>query len=144
MADMEGVSNIHLFSEMFLKRVPWENCSQIKHIIFTFIRQCAYVCAQSLQLYPTLCNSMKCSPPGSSVHGIPQAGILEWVAMSSSRGSSPPRNQTWVSCIGRQVLYGWATREAFTWQCIKPIHVLMTYYRKWGKVVKNNTKILLS
>ena len=141
---MERVSNICLLSEMFLKLVAWEKCSQIKHIIFTLIRQCACVCAQSLQMCPTLCDSMKCSPPGSSVHGIPQAGILEWVAMSSSRGSSPPRNQTWVSCIGRQVLYSWATREAFIWQCIQPIHVLMTYYRKWGKVVKNNTKILLS
>ena len=48
----------------------------------------ACVCAQSLQLCPTLCNFMDCSPPGSSVHGILQAKILEWVAMPSSRGSS--------------------------------------------------------
>ena len=41
--------------------------------------------AQSLQLYPTLCDCMDYSPPGSSVHGILQAGILEWVAMPSSR-----------------------------------------------------------
>ena len=41
--------------------------------------------AQLLQLYPTLCNPMDCSPPGSSVRGIPQARILEWVAMPSSR-----------------------------------------------------------
>ena len=40
------------------------------------------------QLCPTLCNPMGCSPPGSSVHGILQAGILEWVAMPSSRGTS--------------------------------------------------------
>ena len=46
-----------------------------------------------------LCDSMDCSPPGSSVHGIPQAGILEWVAISFSRGSSQPRDQTQVSCI---------------------------------------------
>ena len=45
-------------------------------------------CAQSLQLCPTLCDPMDCSPPGSSVHGILQARILEWVAMPSSRGSS--------------------------------------------------------
>ena len=46
--------------------------------------------------------------PGFYVHGISQAGILEWVAISASRGSSPPRDQTrvsYVSCIGRQVLY---------------------------------------
>ena len=46
----------------------------------------------------TLCNPMDCSPPGSSVHGILQARILEWVAMSFSRGSSWPRDQTQVSC----------------------------------------------
>ena len=49
------------------------------------------------QLCPTLCNPMDCSPPGSSVHGILQARILEWVAMPSSRGSSQPRDGTHVS-----------------------------------------------
>ena len=56
----------------------------------------------------TLCDPMDCSPPGSSVHGILQARILEWVAISFSRGSSHPRARTQVSyipCIGRQVLY---------------------------------------
>ena len=55
--------------------------------------------AKSLQLCPTLCHPLDCSPPGSSVHGISQARILEWVAMPSSKGSSPPRNQTCVSCL---------------------------------------------
>ena len=50
-------------------------------------------CAQSLQLGPTLCDPMDCNPPGSSVHGILQERILERVAMPSSRGSSPPRDQ---------------------------------------------------
>ena len=45
----------------------------------------------------TLCDPMDCSPPGSSVRGILQARILEWVAISFSRGSSPPRDWTWVS-----------------------------------------------
>ena len=61
-----------------------------------------------LQLCPTLCDSMNCSPPGSFVHGILQVRILEWVAMPFSRGSSQPRDRTLVSqvsCIGRQVLY---------------------------------------
>ena len=44
----------------------------------------------------TLCKPMDCSPPGSSVHGILQASILEWVAMSFSRGSSKPRDRTWI------------------------------------------------
>ena len=58
----------------------------------------------------TLCNAMDCSLPVSSVQGISQAGILEWVAIASSRGSSWPRAQTCVLCIGRQALYHWATR----------------------------------
>ena len=56
----------------------------------------------------TLCISIDCSPPDSSVHGILQARILEWVAMPSSRGSSRPRDQIHVSCVscnGRWVLY---------------------------------------
>ena len=56
-----------------------------------------------------------CSPPGSSVHGISQARILEWVAMSSSREFSWPRARTrvsWVSCFGKWVIYHWATWEA--------------------------------
>ena len=71
--------------------------------------------AQSLLSCLTLCDPMDCSPPGSSVHGILQARILEWVARSSFRGSSQSRNQTCVSCIscfGRQVLYCGATWEA--------------------------------
>ena len=51
-----------------------------------------------------LWDPMDCSPPGSSVQGIFQAGIQEWVAVSYSRGSSWPRDPTCVSCIGRQVL----------------------------------------
>ena len=51
----------------------------------------SYMHAKSLQLSLTLCNTMDYSPPGSSVHEILQAGILEWVAISSSRGSSPHR-----------------------------------------------------
>ena len=47
----------------------------------------------------TLCNPMNCSPPGSSVHGILQAKLLEWVAISSSKGFSWPRYWTHVSCI---------------------------------------------
>ena len=58
---------------------------------------CLLCCAQSLQSCPTL-RPMDCSPPGSSVYGILQARILEWVAMPSSRGSSQPRNRTSVSC----------------------------------------------
>ena len=71
--------------------------------------------AQSLQSCPTLCDPMECSLPGSSVHGIFLARILEQVAMSSSSGSSWPRDQTpasCISCIDRRILYQWATCEA--------------------------------
>ena len=51
------------------------------------------------QSCPTLCNPMYCSLPGSSVHGILQAIVLEWIAISFSRGSSQPRTRTWVSHI---------------------------------------------
>ena len=61
---------------------------------------------------PTLCNPMDCSPPGSSVHGILQARILERVAISFSRGSFQPRNRTQVSCFTDRFFTGWATREA--------------------------------
>ena len=63
------------------------------------------------QSCPTLCNPIDCSPPGSSVHGISQAGILEGVAIPFSRGSSQLRDRTQVSCIAgnllhcRQILY---------------------------------------
>ena len=53
----------------------------------------------------TLCDPMDCSPPGSSVHRILQARILEWVAISFSRVSSQPRDWTHISCIGRGFLY---------------------------------------
>ena len=56
-------------------------------------------CAKSLQSCPTLSDPMDCIPPGSSVHEILQVGILEWVAMPSSRGSSQPRDRTQVSSI---------------------------------------------
>ena len=74
-----------------------------------WLRKMWYVCmhAKLLQLCLILCHPMGHSPPGSSVHGILQEGILKWVAMPSSRGSSKPRDQTrvsYVSCIGRWVL----------------------------------------
>ena len=57
------------------------------------------------------CNSMNCSLSGSSVHGILQARILEWVAISYSRGTSWPRNWTQVSHIARRCFTNWATKE---------------------------------
>ena len=61
------------------------------------------------QSCPTLCDPMDCSLPGSSVHGILQARILEWVAIFFSRGSSRPRDQTQVSRIAGRGFNLWAT-----------------------------------
>ena len=72
----------------------------------------------------TLCDPMNCSSPGSPVAWISQGKILEWVAISSSRGSSWPRDRTRVSCVscfGRRILHHWATWEAW-------LILLHTYY----------------
>ena len=67
------------------------------------------------QSSPTLCEPMDYSPPGSSVHGIFQARILEWVAISFSRGSSQPRDRTQLSHSAGRHFNLWATREAQFW-----------------------------
>ena len=68
-----------------------------------------WVCAQLLQSCPTLCDPMDCNPPGSSVHGIIQVRILEWVA----RGSSMGTNLCLLNLLHcRQILYCWATGES--------------------------------
>ena len=76
----------------------------VKHTYTNSLEGCVCVPTKSLQLCPTLCDPMDCSPPDSSVHGILQARILEWVAMASSRGSSRPRDRnhvSYISYIGR-------------------------------------------
>ena len=68
------------------------------------------VCVLNRFSHVWLCNPLDCSPPGSSVHGILQARILEWVAVPSSRGSSQPRNWTQVSWIAGRFFTSWATK----------------------------------
>ena len=65
------------------------------------------------QSCPTLCDPIDCSIPGSSVHGIFQAVVLEWIAISFSSGSSQPRAQTQVSCIVDRRFTIWATKEVY-------------------------------
>ena len=65
------------------------------------------VCSVS-RLYLSLCDPMDCSPPGSSVHGIAQARILEWAAIPFSRGSSWPRDWGWISYIAADFISWWA------------------------------------
>ena len=66
---------------------------------------------------PTLVDPKDCSLPGSSVHGILQARILEWVAISSSRSSSQPRNPTQVSCIAGRFFTNWTMYSFSVYSC---------------------------
>ena len=89
--------------------------------------------SEVVQSCPTLCNPVDCSPPGSSFHGIFQARILEWVAISFSRGSSWPRDRTQVSHIAGRCFNLWATREALSWviwaiYVILFLFLLLSYY----------------
>ena len=65
------------------------------------------------QWWPSLCNTMDRSLPGSSVHGILQARILEWVPIPFSRGSALPRDWTQVSGTAGRFFTIWTTREAY-------------------------------
>ena len=71
-----------------------------------------YLLFSRLDVSQLFCSPMDCNLPGSSIHGISWARILDWVAISSCRGSSWPRDQTCVFCIHRWILYHWAAREA--------------------------------
>ena len=83
------------------------NIKWIKYEIQKIKIHCVCLC-EVTRLCPTLCDPVDYSTPGSSVHSILQARILEWVTIPFSRESSRPRDQTqvsYVSCIGRWVLY---------------------------------------
>ena len=92
--------------------------------------------------YLTLCDSVNCSPPGSSVHGILQARILQWVANPSSRWSSWCRGRThisYVSCIDRQILYCLSSRQSTTYRAY---HTSSNFTHK--HLPKRNKKICLN
>ena len=91
---------------------------------FTMLRESESV---SHSVCPTLCDPIHCSPPGSSVYGILQARILEWVAIPFSWGSSQPRDRTWVSLNVGRFFTIWATREAHA------------YRRGWKKSLNRNS-----
>ena len=115
------------------------------YIVSVFIYMCVYTrmyiyimeyCIHA-QSCLTLWDSMDYSPLGSSVHGIFQPRTLEWVAISSPRGSSWPRDQTCISCIGRQILYQWATREASV--KFSSSHNFLIIQEKTSKTKQNNS-----
>ena len=106
---------IKIFLDLF-SRETWESVKlskilEVTWVLWTVVCPCVLVTRVCL----TLWDPTACSPPGSSVHRILQARILEWVTIAFSRGSSQPRDRTrisCISCIGRQILYHGATREA--------------------------------
>ena len=91
-----------------------------KHgFIFSYFPQkihVIYCCGLVAKSCLTLCDPMDCGLPDSSVHGISQARILEWVAISFSRGPGDWTHMDWthISCIDRQIIYSWPTREVYT------------------------------
>ena len=115
------------------------HCIYAPHFVYPFIcqwtfgslpclgycKQCCYEYWRSesesevTQSCPTLRDPMDCCPPGSSIHGIFQARVLEWVAISFSRRSSQPRDWTQVSRIVGRHFTVWATREVYEhWGCM--------------------------
>ena len=94
---------------------PWDSPGKNTGVGCHFLLQCMKVKSESevAQSCPTLYDPMDCSLPGSSVHGIFQARVLEWGAIDFSRGSSQPRDQTQVSHTAGRRFTVWASREAY-------------------------------
>ena len=94
--------NDHQYSLLTVGFFVWFSSEPSVRVTFGCVsclcRLCVHACSVT-QLCPTLCDPMDCSLPGPSVHGMAQARMLEWAAVSSSRGSSCPRGQICVSCI---------------------------------------------
>jgi len=91
---------------MKLEGIKWNKTRQTQ-----MLYNITYMCV-SHSLVPDSLQPMDCSPPGSSIHGIFQARILEWFAISFSRKISPPRDWTQVSCTAGKFSTNWATTEA--------------------------------
>ena len=107
----------------------------VEWLSYTFCCCCCWLVTQSC---PILCSPTDCNPPGSSVHGILQARILEWVTIPFSRGSSRPRNQTQVSCITGRRFTVWASRGAYTHYLF--IVFSMVVYHRISNIVPHATQ----
>ena len=106
---------MEIHSNILACKIPWtEEPGTVHGVVNSQTQLSTYIthmhsCSVT-QSCLTLWNPMDCNPPGSSVHRIFQARILEWIAISSSKGSPQPRQQTQVSyifCLGKWILYHW-------------------------------------
>ena len=104
---------IHFLWQRKVKLMPVFSVGSVLYICFQSAIHHGACCFWVLvaQSCLTLCNPMDCSPPGSSVHGIFQARILEWVGIPFSRGSSRSRDWTQFSCTAGRFFTDWATRK---------------------------------
>ena len=93
-----------------------------------YVLRIYYMLVLVAQSCPTLYHTMHCSPPGSSVQGILQARILEWVAIPFSRGSSQARDWTWVHCIAHWFFTIWANGEPGTVLTILHMNVTLLWH----------------
>ena len=122
------ITDIHYESESFLMLLT-RHVFQASHLFSS-------VCVCTLKLLSsclTLWDHMDYSLPRSSVHGILQAGMLEWVAKPSSRGSSQSSNGTYVSGIADGFFTHWATWEACVWVhvCVCVLYICNFIYIFW-------------
>ena len=98
---------------VYIIKLNGSYCSSVAETKGTHRDNCALNCEKCSSLsHVRLCNSMNCYKPGSSVHRILKARILEWVAVPFTRGSSWPRDRTQVSRIVGRFFTVWGTREA--------------------------------
>ena len=108
---LNPIRNQTYLGDIIFETRLWKSLQYVFFLFHQFYCSIIYMQCMGAKLpqsCPTLRNPMNCNLPGSSVHGILQAGILEWVATSSSRGPSWPRGWThasYISCTGRRVLY---------------------------------------
>ena len=107
---------------IFITKTKGFDYIRVSQIIFCKTYR-SHSCSLVAQLCPTLCNPMDCSPPGSSVRGVSQARILAQVAISFSRGSFWPRNQTHICCIAGRFF----TAEPPG----KPMGSIRHFFKKW-------------
>ena len=125
--NMDITANIHTLNlqnlcTKLMKAIDWTIYCCLVGPLLLF---CRSVMPHSLQPHQV------CSPPGSSVHRISQASLLEWFAISFFRASSPPRDWTCISWIDRQILYHWAIRK-WKWSESKSLSSVWLFGTSWA------------